>query len=132
MRTILVTLLAAIAVGSVASAQSQPAPRPIDLTGKWTMTLERETGSSTPTLELKQEGEKLSGTYIGYYGKFPITGTVKAREINFTVKMNIEGMEVAMSFGGEIAADGQMMGGHAELGGMGEASWAAKRQPPGK
>jgi len=129
MRTILGTLLVATVAVAGLAAQSQPAPRPVDITGKWTMTLEREGGSSTPSLELKQEGEKLSGLYIGYYGKFPITGTVKARAVEFSLKMNIDGTEVAMSFGGEIAADGQTMGGRADLGGMGEASWSARRQP---
>ena len=47
--------------------------------------------------------------------------------------MNADGTQVAMSFKGEVAADGQTMKGKADLGDLGEATWTAERpkQHPG-
>ena len=122
----------AVAVGLIYAAASLVAqqtqtPKPADVTGKWLMELHLEMGTSTPTLELKQEGDKISGSYTGRYGAFPLAGTVKDRTLAFAFKMNADGTDAAMSFTGEIAADGQTMKGKAELEGLGEAAWNAKR-----
>ena len=60
-----------------ARSRCSPKPQPPaearsarDVTGKWTMALEMSQGTATPTLELKQDGEKLTGTYTGRYGEF--------------------------------------------------------------
>jgi hypothetical protein len=114
------------AAAAVAAQQTQT-PKPVDITGKWLVELHLEMGTSTPTLELKQDGEKISGTYTGRYGAFPLAGTVKDRALAFSFKMNADGTEVSMSFTGEIAADAQTMKGKAELEGLGDAAWNAKR-----
>jgi hypothetical protein len=124
-------IVAAVAVASLGTAiaqQQPPPPPPANVAGKWTMALEMEMGTATTALELKQDGAKLTGTYTGRYGSFPLTGTVKERAIEFAFKMNADGTEVDMAFSGEVAADGQTMKGRAELGGgLGEAGWSAKR-----
>lgn len=99
----------------------------IDIAGKWSMAIEMSTGTGTPTLTLKQEGEKISGTYAGRYGAFPISGTLKGSAIEFAFTMTAEGTDVDMSFEGEVAADGQSIKGGAVLGPLGDASWTAKR-----
>jgi hypothetical protein len=111
-------------------AQAKPAPAP-SLTGKWTMAIDIQGTTATPSLELVQEGEKITGTYAGRYGKFQLTGTLKGRALVFTFTMNAEGTEVLMTFKGEVAADFQSMKGDADMAGAGEASWSAKRVPSG-
>ena len=111
-------------VGLQAPAQK---PAPTTVTGKWNVTLEMQAGTASPTLTLTQEGEKLTGVYEGRYGKFPLNGTVKARKIEFTFKMNAEGTDVVMTYSGEVAADFMTMKGVAQLDQMGEANWAATR-----
>jgi hypothetical protein len=108
-------------------AQDQAPKPPANVAGKWTMSLEMEMGTATTALDLKQDAAKVTGTYTGRYGSFPLTGTVKERAIEFSFKMNAEGTEVSMSFAGEVAPDGQTMKGRAELEGLGEAAWSAKR-----
>ena len=128
------TLLASFAVGlalAAAAAQAQtPTPTPakaLNIAGKWTMSLELSIGSATPTLELKQDGEKITGTYTGRYGTFPLQGTLKGRSLEFSFQMNAEGQDVTMSFSGEIAADAETMKGQATIEGLGDATWTAKR-----
>jgi hypothetical protein len=107
-------------------APQKPAP-PASITGKWAMTLEMPTGTATPSLELVQSGEKVSGSYQGRYGKFPVTGSLKKNALVFSFTMNAEGQEVVMTFTGEVAADLLSMKGTADMPGLGEAAWSAKR-----
>ena len=100
---------------------------PTTVTGKWNVTLEMQAGTASPTLDLTQQGEKLTGVYEGRYGKFPLSGTVKAGKIDFTFKMNAEGTDVVMTYTGQVAADFLTMKGVAQLDQMGEANWTAKR-----
>ena len=98
------------------------------MAGKWTLTLVTEQFTATSGLELKLDGEKITGSYVSSrYGSFPLEGTLKGRAIEFAFTLNAEGSTVAMSFKGEVAADGQTMKGKASLGDMGEATWAAER-----
>ncbi len=92
------------------------------------MTLEMSMGTGTPTLDLKQDGEKITGTYSGRYGTFPLEGSLKERAIRFSVTMTAEGQSVEVSFTGELAQDGQTMKGTAVLGELGDATWNAKRE----
>ena len=54
-----------LAIAALASVQAQDddKPAPVNITGKWTMTLELEAFTATPALEFKQDGEKVTGTY---------------------------------------------------------------------
>jgi hypothetical protein len=124
----------ACAFGAILSAlpQGKPDQGPdkgtVNVAGKWVMTLEMGMGTATPGLELKQDGAKITGTYSGRYGSFPLEGTVKGRAIAFSFAMSAEGQSVTMSFTGEVAADALSMKGTASLGEMGDASWSAKNQ----
>ena len=109
---------------------AKPAPVP-SVTGKWTMAIDIQGTTATPSLELVQDGEKITGTYAGRYGKFQVTGTLKGRALVFTFNMSAEGTDVQMTFKGEVAADFQSMKGEADMAGAGEASWSAKRTPAG-
>ena len=118
-------VLFVVSVLGMQAPQEKPAPTTV--TGKWNVTLEMQSGTASPTLDLTQQGEKLTGVYEGRYGKFALTGTVKARKIEFSFKMNAEGTDVVMTYTGEVAADFLTMKGVAMLDQMGEASWTAKR-----
>ena len=113
-------------------AQAKPAAPPT-LTGKWTMAIEIQGTTATPSLELAQDGEKLKGTYTGRYGKFEVVGTLKGKAIHFSFTMNAEGTEVQMAFTGEVATDFQSMKGTASMAGAGEGdvAWSARKLPAG-
>jgi hypothetical protein len=122
----MITLVLLTSMLAPVQAQSKPAPPPT-LTGNWAMAIEIQGTTATPALELVQDGEKISGTYSGRYGKFQVAGTLKGRALQFTFTMNAEGTEVLMTFKGEVAVDFQSMKGEADMAGAGEASWSAKR-----
>ncbi len=137
MRTFSIAIIvAALAIGAAARpvAQAKPEQKPdskaaVNVAGKWTMTLEMSMGTATPTLDLKQDGSKITGTYTGRYGTFNLEGTLKERVIQFAFTMTAEGQSVDMKFAGEVAEDGQTMTkGVAVLGELGDATWTAKRE----
>lgn len=101
----------------------------MNVTGKWPTTLEMSVGNASVMLEFTQDGEKLTGFYTsGRYGKAPLAGTVKGRALDFTVTINTEGAENRMHFTGELDATGLVIKGSADLGGIGEAGWMAKKE----
>ena len=109
-------------------AQKAPDAAAANLTGKWQMTLEMEVGTASPVLVFKQDNEKLTGTYTGRYGEYALVGKVDGRKLEFVVTINAEGTETKMSFTGELTPAGDVVKGNADLGGMGQATWFAKRE----
>ena len=131
LRQLLVALVAIATMTVVPGlrAQEKPAPeqKPLDVAGKWTMTLQMEIGTATPALVLKQAGEKLTGTYTGRYGEYQLTGTLKGKVIEFGFSMAAEGTQVTMAFKGEVAADAQTIKGDGSIEGLGDITWTAAR-----
>ena len=143
------TLRALVAIFALAAAvglhaqQPAPAPKdpppaapgqkpddkkaPVSIAGKWSMTLEMAMGNGTPSLEIKQEGGKLTGTYTGRYGAAPLVGTMKDLTVEWKVNIQAEGTDVEMIFTGEVSPDGTAMRGDATLGPAGDATWIAHK-----
>ena len=80
---------------------------------------------SSPSLTFKQEGEKLTGTYQGYYGASPLEGQVKEKEIAFTVTTTIEGSKIpALHREGRRRQHGRRV----EFEGAGSGKWSPPRE----
>jgi hypothetical protein len=94
--------------------------------GAWTLTLETPQGTSNPTLNLKQAEQKLTGTYAGRMGEIPIEGTIKGQAISFAAKINAQGQEIVLTFGGTVEQDS--MKGTVDFGGVGSANWSGVRK----
>jgi hypothetical protein len=108
------------------------APEPVKVAGVWKFTVELEVGTGHPTVTLKQEGEKLTGTYDGRYGAAPLEGTIKDNKIEFTVSMTAEGASVTGVFSGVVEGDGENQGMHGavDFDQAGEGTWTAVKAPP--
>lgn len=90
-----------------------------DLTGSWQVSFTAPNGNQRQaTLELKQDGNKLSGTFEGARGSVPVKGSVKGNDVSFDVKMPRR----KIAFTGTV--DGDKMSGTTEQG----ASWSATRE----
>jgi hypothetical protein len=74
------------------------------------------------------EGGKITGTFGSQMGEAPITGTVDGRTFKLTMTAQTPqgSMEVALT--GEV--DGDAIKGKAEIAGMGQMEWTAKRAKP--
>ena len=116
--------LAAIAlVVSVRAAQA-----PVDLTGKWLFTVQTSAGNGTPTVMLKQEGDKLTGHYSSaQLGEAELAGTVKGTEMKFTFGTEVQGIHLDVVYTGTIESKDSLKG-TMKLGDVGDGTFTAKRQ----
>ena len=129
MRTISrrLTVLAGVAALCGASWVSAGQATKTDVTGKWLFTVETSAGSGTPTLTLKQDGEKLTGHYSGQLGEADLTGTLKGPDIKITFTADVQGNSINCVYTGTV--DGKdAMKGKVELVGLGDGTFTAKRQ----
>jgi hypothetical protein len=93
------------------TAPSAPAAAKTDLSGTWSATVQLDSITATPTIVLKQDGEKLTGDYISaQYGKFPIAGTIKGSDVSFSFAMNVEGNALNVTYTGTVEKDGTLKG----------------------
>ena len=123
-------MLRRMAVVAAVAGLLGAAPAPANVAGEWHVALELGSITGRPTIELKQDGEKLTGTYRGRYGASPLEGGIKENKIGFTVTLNAEGQETTGEFEGTV--DGDKMSGRVAFEGAGEGTWAAVRAAPRK
>lgn len=121
--TLVVRLLAFSVLAAAVSAE------PAKVAGKWNVTLQLEAITGHPVILLKQDGEKLTGTYeSARYGQSELKGSIKEKEIEFSVSFVAEGMQTQGVFGGTV--DGDTMSGNCSFEGAGDGTWSASRVKP--
>jgi hypothetical protein len=97
----------------------------IDLSGTWNAKVELGSGQSgSPTFVLKQDGEKLTGTYSGALGDAPVKGTVKGNDV--TLDFDASGAHIHYS--GKVDNDGKKMEGTVDYGGQASGTFTATRK----
>jgi hypothetical protein len=114
-----------LAFTSIAFAQAAK----VDVTGKWQFTVQTDAGTGTPTVTLKQDGEKLTGHYSSEtLGEADLTGTVKGADIKFSFNANLQGQAVPVTYAGTVDGKDSMKGTLDLAGGMATGTFTAKRQ----
>jgi len=103
---------------------------PVNITGVWQFTVEMEMGTGTPVVTFRQDGEKITGTYEGRYGKSDLEGIVKDKTVEFSVTMVAAGTTVTGYYSGVFEND--RMSGDVEYEGAGTGTWTAVRMPTKK
>jgi hypothetical protein len=98
----------------------------IDVSGTWIMAVETGAGSGTPTVLLKQDGEKLTGQYSGQLGEAPVTGTAKGSAVEFGFDISVQGTPFHVTYVG--TADPTSMKGAVKLGDLGEGTFTGKKK----
>ena len=98
----------------------------VDVTGKWAANVETSAGSGAPNFTFKQDGEKLTGHYVGTFGEADLTGTVKGTDIKFTFSVDVQGTKLDETYTGTVDKDS--MKGKVDIVGIGEGTFTAKRQ----
>lgn len=93
------------------------------VSGTWDAKVDLGGQGGTPTFVLKQDGEKLTGTYSGALGEAPLTGTVKGSTVTFD--FDVQGAKV--HYEGKLNADGTEMEGTCDYGGQASGTFTAKK-----
>jgi hypothetical protein len=123
------SIRAAIAFAAALSiaAPSIHAQAKVDVTGKWAVTVETDQGSGTPTITLKQDGEKLTGHYTGQFGEADLTGSVKGQTIEFSFTVDVQGNQLKEIYSGTVESKDSIKG-KVDLSGLATGTFTAKRQ----
>ena len=95
-----------------------------DISGTWDATVQTSAGNGTPTFVLKQDGDKLTGTYSGTLGNAAVTGTVKGNDV--TLEFDVSGTKVKYS--GKIDSAGTKMEGSCDYGGQASGTFTATKK----
>lgn len=98
-----------------------------DVTGKWAMSVQLDAGTGEPKIELKQTGEKVTGTYNGLLGSSPLAGTVKGNKIEFTFKAEYGGEKFDVTYSGTVEGDKSMKG-TVKMGDLGSGTFAGTKE----
>ncbi|HKB13391.1 MAG TPA: hypothetical protein VKD69_22150 [Vicinamibacterales bacterium] len=114
----------AILIAAVASAGQAK----VDVTGKWLFNVETAAGSGTPTITLKQDGEKLTGHYSGQFGEIDgVTGTIKGRDFTFKFAADAQGTNIEFTYTGTVEGSDALKG-KVNIAGVGDGTFTAKKQ----
>ena len=97
-----------------------------DVSGTWLMTVETQAGTGNPTFTLKQDGEKVTGTYKGQLGEAPVTGTIKGNALALSYKISAQGTDLEVKYIGTV--DGKNVSGKMSLGELGEGTFKGTKQ----
>ena len=100
----------------------------IDVSGKWLFNVQTDAGTGTPTVTLKQDGEKLTGHYSSAtLGEADLTGSVKGKDIKFNFSADLQGTSLQVTYTGTVE-DKDSLKGTVDIGGLGQGTFTAKRQ----
>ena len=98
------------------------------LAGKWDVTFITPGGEFPANASFTDEGGKITGTFGSQMGEAPITGTVEGRTFKLTMTAQTPQGSMDVALTGEV--DGDAIKGKAEIAGMGQMEWTAKRAKP--
>ena len=97
-----------------------------NVTGEWAFTVQTDQGGGTPTITFKQDGEKLTGKYVGQLGNADLTGTLKGSTIHFTFTIDVQGQQAPVTYDGTVEKN--TMKGKLDIGGMVSGTFTATKK----
>ena len=122
-------MMMAVCVLAFASVAFAGQASKVDVTGKWVFTVQTDAGTGTPTVTLKQDGEKLTGHYSSEtLGEADLTGTVKGTDVKFSFTANLQGQSVPVAYTATVDGKDSMKGTIDLAGGMATGTFTGKRQ----
>lgn len=123
MKKINFLIVCLVAIFLMAGAGLVLAADKVDVTGTWDLDVKLESGNTgAPIFVLKQDGEKLTGTYRGYFGESPVKGTIKGQDLE--IRFGEPGSEAVY----KGKADGKKMSGTVDLGGQDKGTFTGLKK----
>ena len=121
MRSVLIFVLTFAVASVIAAATFKD-----EVAGKWTLTVDAPGEAVEVVLDLKQEGENVTGTMASTHGSGTVTkGTFKEKKLNATLKADIQGSPTELTIDGTV--DGDKISGTITAGGLGSFAYAGAR-----
>jgi L-seryl-tRNA(Ser) seleniumtransferase len=102
-----------------------PAAPAANIAGRWDVTVQYDSGTAAHKLFLTTNGNKVSGTHIGWAFEGELTGAIDADKVEFQTALPAGGQTLPYGFSGKVTGD--TMSGDLHLGEYGRARWTARR-----
>ena len=118
LRTPSLVLALVLLAASFAAAQASVA-------GALKMTFQTDQGAIDSDMNLKQDGEKVTGTLVSPQGEAPIEGTFTGGKLVLSLTVDAGGQALTITFDGALEKD--TLKGNVDFGGFGSATWQATR-----
>lgn len=113
-------------LGLSTAALAEVGAQATNVTGEWAFNVTTDQGGGTPTITFKQDGEKLTGKYVGQLGSADLTGTVKGDAIHFTFTIDAGGQAAPVTYDGTVEKN--TMKGKLDIGGMVNGTFTATKK----
>lgn len=112
MKTLSYLVSFTLAICALASIELPASATAANITGTWEVTIHYPPpdGDYQATYVLKQDGEKITGTYHGMFGPADVTGTLKAEEVVLSVTVNVRDSPQTARFSGKVSSATKMSG----------------------
>ena len=124
MKSILKANALVIALALLVSAQVLA--QATDVSGEWAFSVTTDQGTGTPAITFKQDGEKLTGKYVGQLGAADLTGTLKGNAIHFTFTLDVQGQQAPVTYDGTVEKN--TMKGKMDIAGMVTGTFTATKK----
>jgi hypothetical protein len=99
----------------------------VDMTGKWAFQVQTDAGTGSPTFTIKQEGDQLTGHYVGTLGEADFTGTQTGKDFTITFSVDAQGMKLDVTYKGTVESKDAVKG-TVSIAGFGDGTFTGKRQ----
>lgn len=119
-------LLVPAHLGLSTVALAEVGAQAVNVTGEWAFDVQTDQGGGTPTITFNQDGEKLTGKYVGQLGNADLTGTLKGNAIHFTFTLDVQGQQAPVTYEGTVEKNA--MKGKLDIGGMVNGTFTATKK----
>jgi len=126
MKTIFRSACAVIVATALVASAATLTAQGVNVTGEWAFNVTTDQGGGTPTITFKQDGEKLTGKYVGQLGSSDLTGTVKGNEIAFNFTIDAQGQPAPVNYKGTVEKN--TMKGTLDIAGMVNGTFTATKK----
>lgn len=97
--------------------------------GKWEVVLKTPGGDFPANATLKDDNGTVSGTFGSQMGEVPVSGTAEGKAIKITMVAQTPQGDMTVVMTGDLDGD-VIVNGKAEIAGLGQMEWTAKRVKP--
>src|SRR5579863_8846377 len=97
-----------------------------DVSGEWTVSIDSPQGSAAAAFTLKQDGDKVTGTYKGPRNTAPVEGTLTGDDLKLTASVGRGGQSATLTFTAKVSGDA--IDGTLDVGGQASAPFKATRK----
>jgi hypothetical protein len=120
---------AAVLIFAAGSAVVRAQAAKIDITGTWTFEVVTAAGPGTPTVTLKQDGEKVTGHYSSQtLGEADLTGTIKGQDLTFSFTADLGGQSAPVEYKATVENSSSMKGTIDVAGGLASGTFTGKKK----